>query len=121
MAVIFSNKDCDEQGDMIHVDSVAWSSNSKMVVSGGGDSKVKLWNVTDPSKCGFMKDLGDEHDNLDFETVAWSPDSNMVASGGYKKKVKLWNVTGVDPSKWGFIKDLGEHDNYVRTVAWSMT
>ncbi len=66
---------------------VAWSADSRMVVSSSKDSTIKLWSV---SKKKMIEDLPGHADEV--YAVDWSPDGERVASGGKDKLLKIWRA-----------------------------
>jgi hypothetical protein len=71
------------------VNSVAFSSNGQMIVSGSSDKTVRLWNLQgNPIGQPFQG-----HENIVY-SVAFSPDGQMIVSGSYDKTVRLWDLQG---------------------------
>ena len=71
-----------------HVQSVyelAWSGDSRMIVSGSADSTLKLWSVETKKLVNDLPGHGDE-----VYTVDWSPDSQKGVSGGKDKLLRIW-------------------------------
>jgi ribosome assembly protein 4 len=63
---------------------VAWSSDSRLLVSGSKDSTLKVWD-THTKKMKFdLPGHGDE-----VYSVDWAPDGQRVASGAKDKIVKM--------------------------------
>lgn len=75
---------------MIHDVQVAWSSDSRLLVSSSKDSTLKLWDVEQGSKTfGKLKvDLPGHSDEV--FAVDWSADGAKVASGSKDCTLKLW-------------------------------
>jgi DNA-binding SARP family transcriptional activator/energy-coupling factor transporter ATP-binding protein EcfA2 len=75
--------------------SVAFSPNGHTLASGGIDTAIRLWNVTDPA---HPTTLGQAATNpTQFaRPVAFSPDGRTLASGSADGTVRLWDVT--DPA-----------------------
>ena len=72
------------RGHVGSVYQVAWSSDSRLLVSGSKDSTLKVWDV----KSKKMKvDLPGHADEV--YSVDWSPDGDSVASGGKDRNMKL--------------------------------
>ncbi|KAJ3280118.1 hypothetical protein HDU79_011982, partial [Rhizoclosmatium sp. JEL0117] len=95
-------------GHSSKVDSVAFSPDSKKVVSGA--ETVKLWSV-ETGEC--VKTL--EGHSGHVTSVAFSLDSRTVASGSWDKTVKLWSVETGE-----CIKTLEGHSGRVTSVAFSL-
>jgi len=72
------------RGHVGAVYQVAWSADSRMLVSGSKDSTMKVWDMR-TKKLKF--DLPGHADEV--YTVDWSPDGDRVASGGKDKILKL--------------------------------
>lgn len=71
-----------------HVQAVyvlAWSADSRMLVSGSADSTIKLWSLKDRKLSVDLPGHADE-----VYAVDWSPDGQRVVSGGKDKVLKLW-------------------------------
>ena len=107
------------------VNSIAFSADGQILVSGGLDGAVKIWNwpteellntFNRPSPSNWVVSLVFW---LDFSfgmiySVAISPDRQTVASGGYDQPVTLWD-TGTGRR----LRILGEHSGTVYSVAFS--
>ncbi|ORY52272.1 WD40 repeat-like protein [Rhizoclosmatium globosum] len=91
------------------VKSVAFSTDSKTIVSGSSDKTVKLWSV----ETGQLSDTFVGHSES-VTSVAFSPDSEIVVSGSRDGTVRLWDVkTGQ------YLKTFEGHDSTVEAVAFS--
>ena len=69
------------------VTSLAFSPDSRFLVSAGNDSNVKIWDVAQGSRRvttlkGHTKSA---------TSCAWSPDGDTIASGSYDATVRLWD------------------------------
>jgi ribosome assembly protein 4 len=64
---------------------IAWSPDSRLLVSGSKDSTLKVWNIK-TLKLEF--DLPGHADEV--YSVDWSPDGQRVASGGKDKVLKMY-------------------------------
>ena len=89
------------------VNSVAFSPDNQLIVSGGDDQLI-VWNV----QTGKRTQLGDVPHTT---AVAFSPDGNTVASGDGEGNVKLWD------SKSGIVKQAlsPKHEGAVMSLAFS--
>ena len=65
---------------------VAWSPDSKFLVSASKDSTVKLWAVKNTKKA-FCTLPGHEDE---VYALDWSPATSMVASGSKDRTIKMW-------------------------------
>uniref|UniRef100_A0A3P8UAR3 Notchless protein homolog 1 n=1 Tax=Amphiprion percula TaxID=161767 RepID=A0A3P8UAR3_AMPPE len=73
------------RGHVGSVYQVAWSADSRLLVSGSSDSTLKVWDV----KTGKLNmDLPGHADEV--YAVDWSPDGQRVASGGKDKCLRIW-------------------------------
>ncbi|KAM7209924.1 hypothetical protein V8F06_014694, partial [Rhypophila decipiens] len=99
------------EGHSYSVTSVAFSPDSKLVVSGSGswDQTIKIWDAV----TGTCTQTLAGHSS-DVCSVAFSPDSKLVVSGSDDKTVKIWDaVTGT------CTQTLAGHSGYVCSVAFS--
>ncbi|NEP01232.1 MAG: hypothetical protein F6K58_21755 [Symploca sp. SIO2E9] len=88
---------------------VRWSNDGQLLVSGGGDALVKLWNWQGQ----LMHTLRGHSEHI--SNVQFSPDGKLVASGSKDGTVKLWKVaTGT------LAKTILAHNNtWVRGLSFS--
>ena len=91
------------------VKSVAYSSQDSLLVSGGNDYAVKLWDTIASQSYATL-----EHHTDYIESVAFSPDGKIVASASRDKSIILWN-----PHKKEYIGVLNGHDSCVGCIAFS--
>lgn len=66
---------------------VAWSADSRLLVTSSKDSTIKLWNLKQKKMIADLPGHGDE-----VFAVDWSPDGDRVASGGKDKILKIWRA-----------------------------
>ncbi|RZF33966.1 hypothetical protein LSTR_LSTR012086 [Laodelphax striatellus] len=73
------------RGHVQAVYMVAWSADSRLIVSGSADSTLKVWNMKTKK---LDQDLPGHADEV--FAVDWSPDGQRVGSGGKDKVLRLW-------------------------------
>ncbi|KAK3313601.1 hypothetical protein B0H66DRAFT_483850 [Apodospora peruviana] len=96
------------EGHGSSVNSVAFSPDSNLVVSGSDDNTVKIWDVA----TGACTKTLVGHSSY-VNSVAFSPDSNLVVSGSDDSTVKIWDVaTGA------CTKTLEGHSRAVMSSKW---
>jgi WD40 repeat protein len=97
------------EGHSDWVTAVAFSPDSKMLVSASSDKTVRLWD----SVTGATRRILEGHLNY-VSAVAFSPDGKILASVSGDKTVRLWNsATGAARYT------LKGHSGYVNVVAFS--
>lgn len=64
---------------------VAWSADSRLLVSGSKDTTLKVWDM---KRKKLMFDLPGHADEV--YAVDWSPDGEKVASGGKDRRLRIW-------------------------------
>ncbi|MCC3473795.1 MAG: hypothetical protein EAZ19_00750 [Oscillatoriales cyanobacterium] len=77
------------QGHQKSVESVAFSPDGEMIVTGSEDRTVRLWNLNG-------KPIGKPfqgHENSIY-SVAFSPDGSKIVSASTDKTVRLWDLNG---------------------------
>jgi WD40 repeat protein len=89
--------------DYAIVNSIAFSPDGQIIVSGGDDGKICLWSLEEkPNKCI-------EGDTDSVNTVAFSPDGQTIVSGSSDGKLSFWSPQ-LDPkgeSRGGHIFGIG--------------
>ena len=97
------------EGHSHYVSSVAFSPDSKQVVSGSGDNTVRLWDAATGAALQTL-----EGHSESVSSVAFSPDGKQVVSGSGDKTVRLWDaVTGA------VLQTLECHWSLVNSMAFS--
>ena len=84
-------------GHTKQVNSVAYSSDGNMIVSGSTDGTVRLWNAVIGKQITILNHTSWGNFlfswlNAPVHSVAYSPDGNTVAAGGMDSKVRLWDT-----------------------------
>ena len=92
------------------VQSLAFSSDGVLLVSGSNDKTIKLWDV---QTGGIVTTLYGHTDQVN--SVSISADNTMVASGSGDKTIRLWNI------KRGDCNVIEGHQDAVYTVTFSPT
>jgi len=72
--------------------AVAWSSDGKLIASGGSDDTLRLWNAATGKQLASMK-----CDGRQVWSVAMSPDNRLVVAGCDNGSVRIWNVQSHEP------------------------
>lgn len=98
-----------QTGHAQKVDSMAFSPDGRLLVSGGADSAIKIWDLQ----------LGRELRTLNRHTggvraVRFSPDGKTIASGGVDGKLKIWDLASGQE-----LKDIQAHASAVNSLAFS--
>jgi serine/threonine protein kinase len=97
------------KGHSSDVNSVSFSPDGEMLVTGSDDRTIKLWNLRTKQEIRTFKG----HSSWIY-AIAISPDGQIIASGSADKTIKLWNLnTGT------YIRTLKGHSDSVASVAFS--
>lgn len=89
------------------INSLAFSPDGKILVSGGDDFSIKLWDVYRAEELNLGR-----HSAI-VRTVAFSPDGKLIASGDDSGIIKIWDVETMENVI------LPRHDKAVTSLAFS--
>ncbi len=92
------------------VQSVAFSSDGRFIVSGSDDKSVKLWSVEQKKLLHTF-----EGHSSGVLSVAFSPDGKFIVSGSWDKSIKLWSV-----EQQKLLHTFEGHSSTVYSVAFSI-
>lgn len=105
------------------VTAIAFSSDGRILVSGGADSAIMIWNWRAEKRLRTLNRPDDFFGSLaswfdQSKGIIWaiaiSPDDKIIASGGSDQPIYLWNLeTGK------LEKSLTDHEGYVSCLAFS--
>lgn len=101
-------------GHQAAVRSVAFTKDGKLLVSGGHDNAVRIWN---PETGESVKTLRG-HDSQ-VRATSFSPDGMWVVSAGHDNHARLWNVEGYAESRVLQGKWLRGHDDAIMAVGFA--
>lgn len=71
------------------VNSVAFSSDGKLLASGAFDNTAKVWRVGEKGQLSLWHTF---HADNWINVVCFSPDNKLLAGGGFDKKVRVWQL-----------------------------
>ncbi|CAD0228432.1 conserved hypothetical protein [Planktothrix agardhii] len=93
------------------INSLAFSSDGKRLVSGVNNGNIKIWDTK------IWKKYSVNGQHLEpVNSVAFSPDNNLIASGSDDKTIKIWNLQNQEYSE---NCTLEEHDKAVTAVVFT--
>lgn len=97
------------------VRALDFSGDSNILATGGDDTVIRLWRVTDGEELAALEGHGDVIFDVEF-----SPNGEMIASASSDYTVRLWQSINGEEEDWGtMISTLSDHDFRVKSVAFS--
>ncbi|KAJ6003139.1 purine and uridine phosphorylase [Penicillium sp. IBT 35674x] len=97
------------EGHSSWVNSVAFSPNGWLLVSGSEDHTIKIW---DPTTGKLRQTLEDHSDGV--TSISFSPDGRLLASGSDDHTIKIW-----DPTTGELRQTLEDHSDGVTSINFS--
>lgn len=98
------------QGHQNVILSLAFSADSRYLVSGSGDTTARIWDIASGQS---LHTLNGHRDAID--AVAFSPDGRLAATGSYDHSLKLWDSATGKP-----LADLPGHTDKVASVVFTL-
>ncbi|TKB81385.1 MAG: TIR domain-containing protein [Nitrospira sp.] len=90
--------------------ALAYSPNGRLLASGSGSGRVRIWSAMDLTSYGEVLDLG-----LFLNTVAFDPSGSILAIGMGSGAIHLWEISGGVKN----VKLLQGHSGDVTSLAFS--
>ncbi|KAJ2520966.1 hypothetical protein H4217_001703 [Coemansia sp. RSA 1939] len=101
-----------------YVKALAYSEHRQMVISGGLDRKIKLWDIGEgrPSDSPIyaLQELGDASTSLSVYALACNPQGTLVVSGSPEKFIRIWDTRAAKQ-----LTTLSGHTDHIRSVLLS--
>ncbi|KAJ1668441.1 hypothetical protein EV178_000473 [Coemansia sp. RSA 1646] len=103
---------------MDYVKTLAYSDHRHMVISGGLDRKIKLWDIgegrpSDSPICS-LQEFGDASVSSSVYTLACNPQGTLVVSGSPEKFIRIWDTRAAKQ-----LTSLSGHTDHIRAVLLS--
>ena len=129
-----SDKD-DPNSHTDSIESVAFSSDGKLLATGSWDKTAKIWDVATGTCIKTLSGLNQNNPNShtdSIKSVAFSSDGKLLATGSWDKTAKIWDVsTGTctktlsDPTNGHkasiYSVAFSPDDQYLATGSWDRT
>ncbi|QJD80043.1 WD40 repeat domain-containing protein [Spirosoma rhododendri] len=81
--------------------AVAFSPDGQLIASGGGDHKVKVWDMATGI---LVQDVSGELHTGEVENIAFSPDGKTLASVSRDGTLRTWNLPGTTERISAYVK-----------------
>ena len=102
-------------GHQQEVDTLDFSPDIRLIVSGSGDNTVRIWDMVDGTSNVLTINDGD---SLNYDhgvtSVAISPNGQFVAAGSLDSAVRIWDVDSAQ-----FVERLRGHGDGVYSVVFT--
>ncbi|WP_416958202.1 XRE family transcriptional regulator [Streptomyces sp. Agncl-13] len=102
-------------GHTDNVNAVAYSADSRTLVTGSNDDTARLWNVTDPHRARPLATLTGHTGKVSH--AAFSADARTLATASWDDTARLWDTTAPDSPR--LLAVLRGHTGDVNAVAFS--
>ncbi|KAJ2558031.1 hypothetical protein EV175_000997 [Coemansia sp. RSA 1933] len=103
---------------MDYVKALAYSDHRCMVISGGLDRKIKLWDIGEgrPSNAPIcaLQEVGDASVSSSVYTLACNPQGTLIVSGSPEKFIRIWDTRTAKQ-----LTTLSGHTDHIRAVLLS--
>jgi hypothetical protein len=76
------------------VRAVGFSPKSQLVISGGDDNAIRIWDVATGESVNALHGHGSA-----VQACTFSPDGQFVLSGGKDERIRLWDLAGYEESR----------------------
>ena len=95
---------------------IAFSPDGKYLVTGGGDTRVILWDLTGDKPKREHRLSG--HQQRPF-SVAFSPKTKVLVSGCYDPVLRLWKLDDLTPEVWAVLANEKTTSRGIASLAFS--
>jgi WD40 repeat protein len=106
-----------ELGDTTQVRSVAFSADSRWLVSGGDDGATPLYDLNDTDPESKLRQLGGHDKDSGVGEVAFTPNGRWLVTGGRDETARLWEMKAIGDSSRGVV--LRGHKGWVEFLSVS--
>ncbi|KAJ2053461.1 hypothetical protein H4S04_000649 [Coemansia sp. S16] len=97
-----------------YVKALAYSEHRRMVISGGLDRKIKLWDLAQGGLVASLQEFGDASVSSSVYTLACNMQGSLVVSGSPEKLIRVW-----DTRAGRQLTTLSGHTDHIRAVLLS--
>jgi WD40 repeat protein len=107
------------EGDKEYVYSISYCPGGKILATGGGTEKIRLWDIErGKSKLWNIKRRGElsieKQDDKSVNSVSFSPNCEKLVSSNKNNTIKIWDI-----KKRALIRTLNGHNSSVNSVSFS--